>query len=166
MALNFLVVFLTALTPILTGFLWYNPKTFGNIWMQAAGVTPEQGKKMNMLLVFGLTYVFGIMMSMILYSMVIHQTHIYSVLLNTEGFGQEGSAVMNYIEEFMGKYGDNYRTFKHGALHGTLVGIFLVTPVMAVNALFEMKGFKYIAVNAGFWILNLMIMGGIICAYG
>lgn len=166
MALNFLVVFLTALTPILTGFLWYNPKTFGNIWMQAAGVTPEQGKKMNMLLVFGLTYVFGIMMSMILYSSVIHQMHIYSVLLNTEGFGQEGSAVMNYIEEFMGKYGDNYRTFKHGALHGTLVGIFLVTPVMAVNALFEMKGFKYIAVNAGFWILNLMIMGGIICAYG
>jgi len=166
MALNFLVVFLTALVPILTGFLWYNPKTFGNIWMKAAGVTPEQGKKMNMALVFGLTYVFGIMMSMILYSMVIHQTHIYSVLLNTEGFGQEGSAVMNYIEEFMGKYGDNYRTFKHGALHGTLVGIFLVTPVIAVNALFEMKGFKYIAVNAGFWILNLMIMGGIICAYG
>lgn len=166
MALNFLVVFLTALVPILTGFLWYNPKTFGNIWMKAAGVTPEDGKKMNMALVFGLTYVFGIMMSMILYSMVIHQTHIYSVLLNTEGFGQEGSAVMNYIEEFMGKYGDNYRTFKHGALHGTLVGIFLVTPVIAVNALFEMKGFKYIAVNAGFWILNLMIMGGIICAYG
>lgn len=166
MALNFLVVFLTALTPILTGFLWYNPKTFGNIWMQAAGVTPEQGKKMNMAVVFGLTYVFGIMMSMILYSMVIHQTHIYSVLLNTEGFGKEGSDIMNYIEEFMGKYGDNYRTFKHGALHGTLVGIFLVTPVMAVNALFEMKGFKYIAVNAGFWILNLMIMGGIICAYG
>lgn len=166
MALNFLVVFLTALTPIITGFLWYNPKTFGNIWMQAAGVTPEQGKKMNMALVFGLTYVFGIMMSMILYSAVIHQMHIYSVLLNTEGFGQEGSAVMNYIEEFMGKYGDNYRTFKHGALHGTLVGIFLVTPVIAVNALFEMKGFKYIAVNAGFWILNLMIMGGIICAYG
>lgn len=166
MALNFVVIFLTALVPILTGFLWYNPKTFGNIWMQAAGVTPEQGKKMNMPLVFGLTYVFGIMMTMILHSMVIHQTHIYSVLLNTEGFGQEGSAVMNYIEEFMGKYGDNYRTFKHGALHGTLVGIFLVTPVIAVNALFEMKGFKYIAVNAGFWILNLMIMGGIICAYG
>lgn len=166
MALNFVVVFLTALVPILTGFLWYNPKTFGNIWMQAAGVTPEQGKKMNMPLVFGLTYVLGIMMTMILHSMVIHQTHIYSVLLNTEGFGQEGSAVMNYIEEFMGKYGDNYRTFKHGALHGTLVGIFLVMPVIAVNALFEMKGFKYIAVNAGFWILNLMIMGGIICAYG
>lgn len=166
MALNFVVVFLTALVPILTGFLWYNPKTFGNVWMQAAGVTPEQGKKMNMPLVFGLTYVLGIMMTMILHSMVIHQTHIYSVLLNTEGFGQEGSAVMNYIEEFMGKYGDNYRTFKHGALHGTLVGIFLVMPVIAVNALFEMKGFKYIAVNAGFWILNLMIMGGIICAYG
>lgn len=166
MALNFFLVFLTALIPLLTGFIWYNPRTFGNVWMKAAGVTPEQGKKMNMAVVFGLTYFFGLMLSMMLFSIVIHQSHIYSTLLNTEGFGQEGSAVMNYIEEFMGKYGDNYRTFKHGALHGTLAGIFLVTPVIATNALFEMKGFKYIAVNAGFWIVNLMIMGGIICAYG
>lgn len=166
MALNFFLVFLTALIPLLTGFVWYNPRTFGNVWMKAAGVTPEQGKKMNMAVVFGLTYFFGLMLSMMLFSIVIHQSHIYSTLLNTEGFGQEGSAVMNYIEEFMGKYGDNYRTFKHGALHGTLAGIFLVTPVIATNALFEMKGFKYIAVNAGFWIVNLMIMGGIICAYG
>lgn len=166
MALNYVLVFLTALVPIITGFLWYNPKTFGNIWMQAAGVTPEDGKKMNMALVFGLTYVFGLMLSTILYSVVIHQFHLYSTLLGTEGFGQDGSPIMNYIEEFMAKYGNNYRTFKHGALHGTIAGIFLVTPVIAVNALFEGKGFKYIAVNAGFWIVNLMIMGGLICAFG
>ena len=33
------------------------------------------------------------------------------------------------------------------------------------NALFERKGFRYIAVNAGYWILTLMIMGGIICQF-
>ena len=166
MALNFVVILLTALVPLLTGFIWFNPKVFGTAWMKAAGLTPESGKGSNMALVFGLTYLFGLMLSTILYSVVVHQTHIYSILLDTPGFGQEGSEVMNYIEDFMGKYGDNYRTFKHGALHGTIAGIFLVMPCIAVNALFEMKGFKYIAINSGFWIVNLLIMGGIICQFG
>ncbi len=166
MALNYLIVFLTGLIPLVTGFVWYNPKVFGNIWMKAAGVTPEQGKKMNVVLVFGLTYLLGLMLSMILFSVVIHQFHLYSILLDTPGFGVENSEVMNYIEEFMAKYGGNYRTFKHGALHGTIAGLFFALPIIATNALFEMKGFKYIAVNAGFWILNLMLMGGIICAFG
>ncbi|MDX2069805.1 MAG: DUF1761 domain-containing protein [Haliscomenobacter sp.] len=166
MALNYPLVFLTGLIPLLTGFVWYNPKVFGNIWMKAAGVTPEQGKKMNMLVVFGLTYLFSLMLSMILFSIVIHQTHLYSILLDTPGFGQENSDVMNYIEEFMGKYSGNYRTFKHGALHGTIAGVFIALPLIAINAMFEMKGFKYVAVNAGYWILNLMLMGGIICAFG
>ncbi len=166
MALNYQLVFITGLIPIVTGFVWYNPKVFGNIWMKAAGVTPEQGKKMNMFLTFGLTYLLGIMLSMFLFYVVIHQAHLYSILVDTPGFGQENSEVMNYIEEFMAKYGGNFRTFKHGALHGTIAGVFFALPVIATNALFEMKGFKYIAVNAGFWILNLMLMGGIICAFG
>ena len=166
MALNYQLVFITALIPIVTGFVWYNPKVFGNVWMKAAGVTPEQGKKMNMFLTFGLTYLFGLMLSMILFSVVIHQTHLYSILVDTPGYGQENSEVMNYIEEFMAKYSGNYRSFKHGALHGTIAGVFFALPVIAINALFEMKGFKYIAVNAGFWILNLMLMGGVICQFG
>jgi hypothetical protein len=121
---------------------------------------------MNMFLTFGLTYLLGLMLSMSLFFIVIHQAHLYSILVDTPGFGQENSEVMNYIEEFMAKYGGNYRTFKHGALHGTIAGVFFALPVIATNALFEMKGFKYIAVNAGFWILNLMLMGGIICAFG
>lgn len=166
MALNYLLVFLTGLIPLVTGFVWYNPKVFGNIWMKAAGVTPEQGKKMNMLVVFGLTYLLGIMLSMSLFFVVIHQAHLYSILVDTPGFGQENSEVMNYIEEFMAKYGGNYRSFKHGALHGTIAGVFIALPLIAINAMFEMKGFKYVAVNAGYWILNLMLMGGIICAFG
>jgi hypothetical protein len=166
MAFNFPLILLVGLVPLITGFVWYNPKVFGNIWMKAAGVDPEDGKKMNMGLVFGLTYVFGVMLTLIQYAIVIHQSHIYSIMVNTPGFGQEGSEVMNYIAEFMAKYGENYRTFKHGAFHGTFTGLFLVLPVIATNALFEGKGFQYIAVNTGFWILNLMIMGGIVCAFG
>ena len=42
MALNYLLVFLTGLIPLVTGFVWYNPKVFGNTWMRAAGLTEEQ----------------------------------------------------------------------------------------------------------------------------
>jgi len=40
-----------------------------------------------------------------------------------------------------------------------------VLPVMGVNALFERKGFKYIAINVGFWTVSLALMGGIICQW-
>ena len=81
------------------------------------------------------------------------------------GFGEEGSDVMLMIQQFMDKFGGHFRTFKHGALHGGIMGTLLVTPVIAINALFERKGFKYIAIHAGYWIVSMIIMGGIICQW-
>ena len=54
--INFLVAALAALVPLVMGFIWYNPKTFGNPWMKAAEVTEEKMKGANMPLMFGLTY--------------------------------------------------------------------------------------------------------------
>jgi hypothetical protein len=31
--------------------------------------------------------------------------------------------------------------------------------------LFERKGFRYIAINGGYWIISMALMGGIICAF-
>lgn len=166
MAFNYLLIFLTALVPLITGFVWFNPKVLGNAWMSATGVTPEMAKGSNMALIFGFTYFLGLMLTMALHPVVIHQMHIYSIFANMEGFGKEGSEIMDYIADFMAKNGQNFRTFKHGALHGAIAGIFLVMPCIATNALFELKGFKYIAINSGFWILNLMLMGGLVCQFG
>lgn len=165
MEMNFLVLALAALVPLITGFIWYHPKVLGNIWMDAAGLTQESLKDFNMIKVFSLTYLFSIMAAMALQSLVIHQFSIYSVLLNEPGFGVEGSEISVFIDSFMDKYGTNFRTFKHGALHGTIAGIFLVVPIIGVNALFEKRNFKYIAINSGFWTFSFAIMGGIICAF-
>lgn len=59
---------------------------------------------------------------------------------------------------------NHFRTFKHGAFHGVFFGLMVILPVICINALFERRGFKYIAVNAGFWIVSLAPMGGVICA--
>lgn len=66
---------------------------------------------------------------------------------------------------FMADYGTAFRTFKHGALHGFMAGLFLALPVIGTNALYERKSFKYTLVTGGFWIVCFMIMGGIVCAW-
>ena len=58
--------------------------------------------------------------------------------------------------------GGNFMTFKHGALHGGLVGVLIAFPVLGTNAIFEQKSAKYILINAGYWILTMSLMGGVI----
>ena len=97
--------------------------------------------------------------------MVIHQWAFYSILANEPGVRDNNSEIGIFIRNFMEKYGHNFRTFKHGALHGTIGGFTLALPILGINALFERKGFKYIAINVGFWIVSMAIMGGIICQF-
>jgi cytochrome b561 len=66
---------------------------------------------------------------------------------------------------FMEKYGKLYRTFKHGAFHGVLAGIFFAMPITGIVALYERRSAKYIFVHVGYWTLTMALMGGVICAY-
>ncbi len=163
--INFIAVLVAALIPMAVGFIWYNPKVFGNAWMKAADMTQEKIEGANMLVIFGVSYILSLFAAAALNSIVIHQNHIYSILLAEPGFNDPNSEIGIFIADFMEKYGDNYRTFKHGALHGLIAGITLALPVLGINALFERKGFKYIAINAGYWIVTFVLMGGIICAW-
>lgn len=166
--MNFIAFFGAALIPLLLGFVWYHPKVFGTAWMKAAGVDPESGKSMNMALVFGLTYVLAVLVAFALFSITIHQTALFSLFADEPGFREKAadSEAWQTFTALMAKYGDRFRTFKHGAFHGTLAGIAMALPVIAVNAMFERKGFKYVAINAGYWIVSLALMGGVICQWG
>ena len=70
---------------------------------------------------------------------------------------------LTYFQDFLAQYGDRFRTFGHGALHGSMVGLLIVLPVMGTNALFEKKSIKYVMINAGYWTITLALMGGILC---
>lgn len=161
--LNFLLMFATGLVPLVIGFVWYNPKVFGTAWMHATGMTEEKAKGANMPLIFGLTYVFGVMISLAMYPMVIHQMGIFSTL--EEGLSAKDPVVTALFEDIMSKHGQNFRTFKHGALHGLLSGVFIALPLISITALFERRNFKYIAIHAGYFIVVLAIIGGIICQW-
>lgn len=162
--INFLVAALAALIPLLTGFIWYNPKVMGNAWMKETGLTPEDGKKVNMAKIFGLTYLFSFMMAVLLHTITIHQFGVQSALLAPD-LMKDGTELHSYFADFMSKYGHNYRTFKHGALHGSILAIFIIMPVVGINVLFEQKRFKYIWIHTGYWVLTLALMGGVICQW-
>lgn len=162
---DFPILLAAAVIPLLTGFIWYHPKVFGNIWMKAAGVNPEAGKGANMALVFGLTYILSIFIGMTLNFITIHQWTLLSLLADNQDLGQEGAASTVRLKELLDEFGGKFRTFGHGALHGTLAALTFITPILSINAMFERKGFKYIAVNSGYWILTFLLMGGVICQY-
>jgi hypothetical protein len=161
MEINFIALFGAALVSLVVGFVWYHPKTFGAIWMKENNFTEEDLKKGNMLKIFGLTYIFSLMITVILMAVTIHQ----SGAIGMVGGPPMLDSAKPSFHAFMADYGMAYRTFKHGALHGFMSGLFFAFPIIGINGLFERKSWKYIFVHAGFWMVTLTLMGGIICAY-
>lgn len=166
--INFIAVLVAAIVPMIMGFIWYNPKTLGTAWMKAAEVTEEKMKGANMAVIFSLAFVFSFMLALTMNFITIHQFGAQSAMMDMsqpDALKDASQGIGLDFANFMAKYGNNFRTFKHGALHGFISSILMVLPIIGTNALFERKGFKYIAINVGFWMINFIIMGGIICAW-
>lgn len=165
MKINFAILALSALIPLVIGFIYYNDKVLGKAWMNAAGLSEESVKGGNMFLILGLTYLFSFMIAMSVNFMVIHQFHLFSIVMGEPDLKDPNSELSLMLKKIMDLYGNNFRTFKHGAFHGAIAGVFFAMPVVAIGALFERRSFKYVAIHAGYWIITLILMGGTICAF-
>ncbi len=168
MEYNWWPIIVAALVPMAMGFIWYNPKVLGKAWMRSAGITDEKMKNGNMAKIFGLSFLLSFMIAFFLPTVVIHQMAFFG-LMNDAMMSADPTikdAATKQIENFQSNFGGLYRTFGHGFLHGLILAIFVVLPVMAVNALFERKSATYIFLNWGYWALSIAIMGGIICQWG
>ena len=161
MEMNFYAILVAALTTLVVGSIWYSPVLFGNAWMKETGLTEEELKKRSMLKIFGLTFVFSVLLAMILQVLCVHQ---FGPLGMIGGPDFIDSAKPSYAA-FMADYGTVFRTFKHGALHGFMSGLFLAFPMIAINGLFERKSWKYIFIHAGYWTVSMTIMGAIVCGW-
>lgn len=159
--INFPAILVAALSSFVVGYVWYNPKVFGTIWMNEIGMTDEKAKQGNMAKIFGLTFIFAFLLAFIMPTFVIHQ---FGALGMVGGPSEVGKALPSYAA-FMADYGSVFRSYKHGALHGAMIGLFVALPVIATNCLFEQKSFKYAAITSGYWIVVMTIMGAIICGW-
>jgi hypothetical protein len=161
MEMNWIAIFASAMTTLVVGFVWYHPKVFGTAWMKETGLTEEELAKGNMLKIFGLTFIFSLFIVMIEMSLTIHQTGAMGMI----GGPTKLNEALPSFKAFMADYGTAFRTYKHGALHGFMSGLFFAFPMIAISGLFERKSWKYIFIHAGYWLVTLTIMGSIICGW-
>ena len=138
-SMNWLAILVSALIPLIIGSIWYHPKVFGTAWMHTTGITEEKIKKMSSAKAYIVAVLLSVVLSFYLY---------INVLIG-------GPDDMRHGQEI-------YMTFKHGAAHGTFLGIFVGLPILATNAIFEMKSAKYIFINVFYWIVSLALMGGVL----
>ena len=165
MEINYLVALGAGLIPMVIGFAWYHPKVFGTAWMNSLGITESDLNKGNMALIFGLSYFFSCILSLFMLTISIHQFSTQGLFATMPEFKEVGSEVHTYFQNFLAKYGDRHRSFGHGAVHGGLAGLFFVFPIIAIKALFERKGAKYIFINGGYWFVTLLLIGGVMCQF-
>ncbi len=157
--------FVSALFPLVIGAVWYSNFMFGKTWFRVAGMTEEKMKSGNMIVIFILTYIFGLFLSNAMVGWSIHQFTTRSLFVTQEGFAQETGEYYAFFQDFISKYGDLHRSFGHGAVHGVFAGIAIALPLIAINALFERRGWKYILIHAGYWIVTLALMCGFLCEF-
>jgi len=165
MSISYPIVFLAALVPMVVGFVWYNDKVMGKVWQKASGTTDEMIAESNMALILGLSFVFSCMLSMMMMSLVIHQFHVQSLFVTHPDFNDPNSETYKYVADFFNRFGDKDRTWTHGATHGAFLATFVALPLIAINALFERRGYKYILVHWGYWLITMTIMGLILCDF-
>lgn len=132
---NWIAILIAAIIPMLLGFIYYHKSLFGKAWMDSLGLTDDDLNKGNMGLIFGVSLVMAALIAMFMTG-------------NVNGPGQEGE----------------FDTFKHGVLHGMIVSLFLIIPVMVTNGLFERKSWKNLLINAGYWLICLALIGGVVDA--
>ena len=157
MEINWIAILLAAFSSLIIGFIWYHPKVFGNAWMKEIGFTNEDTKDFSIIKTLGVSFIYAVFISITLQFLVIHQWGVFS---SQAAIKEVDPSI---YQNFMDVFGHTYRTFKHGALHGFLTGLFFAIPLVGTSALYEKRSFKYVLISGGYWLACFIVMGGIIC---
>jgi hypothetical protein len=163
---DLLVLALAALIPLVVGSAWYSPLLFAKPWMAATGMTEEKAKNSSMAVNMILLYVFSFLIAVALLPIVIHQMGLNSMLMDPnsqKALSDPNSDLSKLVSTLWAGHGHSFRTYRHGALHGAITAVFFALPLIASCAIFEQRGWKYIMITWGFWLINLTLMGAVIC---
>jgi hypothetical protein len=165
MHINFLIVALTSVIPLIVGFIWYNKSVMGTVLMRETGIDPEAANPQKMAVVFGVSLLLSFMLAVSLMPVTLHAMGLGSLLADEPAMKDPNSELSKTVSGLMKQYGSNFRTFKHGAFHGVLMSLFMVLPTIGINAFFERKSWKYVLINLGYWAISMGLMAGFISAF-
>ncbi len=133
--INIWAVLVATLSTFVVGWLWYGP-LFGKAWMKESGITEEQAQQGNMAKIFGLSFVFELIMA-------------FNLAMFFYGSPEAAAGI----------------DAGTGAFYGFLTGFGWVFFAHAVAGLFEQKSWKYIFINGGYWTVAFTVMGLILGAW-
>jgi hypothetical protein len=89
LTINWFAVIVAALSNFVIGGLWYSPMLFGNVWMEENNFTDDKLKKSNMPKIFGLTFLFSLVMALNL-----------AMFLNDAGTTASWGAIAGFLAGF------------------------------------------------------------------
>ena len=136
-SVNWLAVVVCVVVSMVSGSLWYNPKTFFPIWWQVVGAGREQPGMENMGMTWALTVV--------------------------SSFVQ--AVAMSFMVTAMGGMMSGGISLATGAATGFMLWLGFVAPTHLVNKLFAGHGLKIWAIEVGNHLVNLILFGAILGAW-
>ncbi len=161
---NYWILLAAALVPNIVGMIWYG-FIFKSTWLQTVGKSEDELKEGNRAIAFIITYIVGLFLALGLMPIVIHQLGVFQMLNDVKELEDVNSDLSKTLANLLTSFGDNFRSFKHGMLHGALTALFFILPTIAMNAYYERRNWKYVAVNVGFMMVCMAIIGGIVCQW-
>jgi len=163
--LNFYFFFITAAFPILLGAIYYNPKVLGNAWINAAGINKDDMLDRNMIKIILLSYLFGLLLSYVLFLFCTHQSGMVQLFLHELVSKESDPEITKLFTNFMNEYGDRHRTFGHGVIHGAELMLIMSFALIGISCLNERRSLKYMWIHLGFWVICGALMSGVLCAF-
>lgn len=135
--INWLAIVVCVIVSMISGSIWYNPKTFFPAWWKVVGKTDEPGMQGNMAMTWALTVL--------------------------SSFVQ--AVAMAFMVNAMGGLMTGGPTAATGASIGFMLWLGFIAPTYLVNKLFAGHGLKIWAIEAGNHLVNFILFGAILGAW-
>jgi len=132
-SINWLAVVACVVVSMVSGSLWYNPRTFFPVWWKVVGKEGEVPGMQNM----GMTWTLTVLSSFV-------QAVAMSLMVTAMGSLAGGATVAS------------------GALAGFMLWLGFIAPTYLVNKLFAGHGLKIWAIETGNHLVNFLLFGAIL----
>jgi len=139
--INIFAILVAAAVPNALGALYYGP-LFGKRWLSSLNMTADDMKGRNEGLIYGGAY---------LLCAVVCFFSKFLVELAHKDVNDQGELIFA-----------SFHTFPHGAIHGSVIAIGIVIPIIVCLGLFQKSTTSNILINSLFWLICFAIMGGIL----
>ncbi|MBK7691030.1 MAG: DUF1761 domain-containing protein [Bacteroidetes bacterium] len=129
MHFNWIAYAVAVVAQMMIGYIWFHPAVMGKMWAKVRGIPVEEIRPKNPGLVYGLTVVYTLFITMFF-------------MLNVTGFGQEDV---------------KFHTIQHGLFHAVGFGMMVILPLLGTPTLFEGRPKEWMIVQGGYWFVRAAV---------